>query len=90
MPSRPVSIRFNVDDKEEWKAHARTQGMSFNKWVVLACRGQFELERAEAREKADVIAEREALQKAAFPDQGEKCGHVQKGQFCYQCSATRW
>lgn len=90
MPSKTTSVRFNVDEKEEWANWARSQSMTFNKWIVRACRGQYEMERAETKERDEAIAERERIQKAAYPLGDEKCRHVVQGQWCYRCNKKRW
>lgn len=90
--SRPHSIRFRDEDWEEIDALARIAGITPNKWVVRAARGQAELEKAENAEKAEAIAERERIRAAAFPQGEAKCPHkfVPKGNYCYECRLKKW
>lgn len=88
--TKTFTVRTTEDRHERWKLVAKSRDMSFNKWLVRAAESQAELDEAETRERAEQIVEREILKKVAFPDQGEKCKHVQKGQFCYMCNRKRW
>jgi len=64
--------------------------MSRNRWAVRALDEKADEDEAAMQENAEAIAQREAMKSVAFPDQGAKCKHVQKGFFCYQCGTTRW
>lgn len=88
--SKPFSVRATTEQHARWKVRAVEGGTSLNKWILRALDDQAALEEAEKSEREEVIAERERVQKVAFPLGPNKCRHVTVGQYCYRCNRKRW
>jgi len=81
------SVRAAPEDILRWKEAAG--GLRFNDWVKRALNEAADLEQAEERQRAGVVAEREKIVKKSRPQTSGACKHegYKHLPFCYRCGA---
>lgn len=90
MAQCSVSLKVPTEKRDAWKAQAVQEGVSFNRWAVVALDERLQLDASDSRRREDEKRQREKLVKVMNPQGQSKCKHVSVGQFCYQCGEKRW
>jgi hypothetical protein len=86
MTRTVVQIRLSPEEKKAWEV---ASGGNISQWLRRLANEDVALGVAEQLELDIKKAEREQLVKTTFP-QGNKCIHVEPGQWCYHCNRKRW